>query len=62
MPNPNAWTTKLTLLLTSSLTVMSGATVSPSLPAMQQQFEPAIAGKLMSGDMLYTAPDLKLSN
>jgi MFS family permease len=43
MPNPNAWTTKLTLLLASSLTVMSGATVSPSLPAMKQQFESAIS-------------------
>jgi MFS family permease len=43
MPNPNAWTTKLTLLLTSSLTVMSAATISPSLPAMQQQFENAIS-------------------
>jgi MFS family permease len=43
MPNPNSWTTKLTLLLASSLTVMSGATVSPSLPAMKQQFENAIA-------------------
>jgi MFS family permease len=42
-PNPNAWTTKLTLLLASSLTVMSGATVAPSLPAMKQQFESAIA-------------------
>jgi MFS family permease len=42
MPNPNAWTTKLTLLLASSLTVMSGATVSPSLPAMKQQFESTI--------------------
>jgi MFS family permease len=43
MPNPNSWTTKLTLLLASSLTVMSGATVSPSLPAMKQHFESAIA-------------------
>jgi MFS family permease len=43
MINTNAWTTKLTLLLASSLTVMSGATVSPSLPAMKQQFEVAIA-------------------
>jgi MFS family permease len=43
MPNPNTWTTKLTLLLASSLTVMSGATVSPSLPAMKQHFESAIA-------------------
>jgi MFS family permease len=43
MINTNAWTTKLTLLLTSSLTVMAGATVSPALPAMKQQFEGAIA-------------------
>ncbi len=43
MPNPNSWMTKLTLLLASSLTVMSGATVAPSLPAMKQQFESAIA-------------------
>jgi MFS family permease len=43
MPNPNDWTTKLTLLLASSLTVMAGATVSPALPAMKQQFETAIA-------------------
>lgn len=43
MQNPNSWTTKLTLLLASSLTVMSGATVSPSLPAMKQQFESSIA-------------------
>lgn len=43
MINTNAWTTKLTLLLSSSLTVMAGATVSPALPAMKQQFESAIA-------------------
>lgn len=43
MPNPNSWITKLTLLLASSLTVMAGATVSPSLPAMKQHFESAIA-------------------
>jgi MFS family permease len=43
MLNPNSWTTKLTLLLASSLTVMAGATVSPALPAMKQQFENAIA-------------------
>jgi MFS family permease len=43
MPNPNSWTTKLTLLLSSSLTVMAGATVSPALPAMKQHFETAIA-------------------
>jgi MFS family permease len=38
MSNPNTWTTKLTLLLASSLTVMSGATVSPALPAMTKHF------------------------
>ncbi|MFM2431688.1 MAG: hypothetical protein RLZZ511_2901 [Cyanobacteriota bacterium] len=43
MPNPNSWTTKITLLLCSSLTVMAGATVSPALPAMKEQFEGAIA-------------------
>jgi MFS family permease len=43
MINPNSWTTKLTLLLSSSLTVMAGATVSPALPAMKQHFESAIA-------------------
>lgn len=43
MPNPNNWITKLTLLLASSLTVMAGATVSPSLPAMQQHFASTIA-------------------
>jgi MFS family permease len=42
MINTNAWTTNLTLLLASSLTVMAGATVSPALPAMKQQFEGAI--------------------
>jgi MFS family permease len=42
MRNTNAWTTKLTLLLASSLTVMAGATVSPALPAMKHQFETAI--------------------
>jgi MFS family permease len=43
MINTNAWTTKLSLLLASSLTVMAGATVSPALPAMKQQFESAIS-------------------
>jgi MFS family permease len=42
MPNTNAWTTKITLLLSSSLTVMAGATVSPALPAMQEQFAQVI--------------------
>lgn len=35
---PNAWLVKLTLLLASTLTVMSGATIAPSLPAMQDYF------------------------
>jgi MFS family permease len=43
MPNTNAWTTKITLLLSSSLTVMAGATVSPALPAMRSQFAQTIA-------------------
>ncbi|MEM9803924.1 MAG: MFS transporter [Cyanobacteria bacterium P01_D01_bin.56] len=37
-PNPNAFVIKATLLLASTLTVMSGATIAPSLPAMQVQF------------------------
>jgi MFS family permease len=56
MPNPNSWTTKLTLLLASSLTVMSGATVSPSLPAMKQQFESAIP---FQGGFANADPDLR---
>jgi MFS family permease len=42
MINTNAWTTKLTLLLSSSLTVIAAATVSPALPAMKRHFESAI--------------------
>ena len=34
----NSLPIKATLLLTSSLTVMSGATIAPSLPAMQEHF------------------------
>ena len=36
--NPNTLPIKATLLLTSTLTVMSGATIAPSLPAMQEYF------------------------
>lgn len=36
--NPDSFLTKLTLLLTSSLTVMAGATIAPCLPAMQEHF------------------------
>lgn len=36
--NPNSWLVKITILLASTLTVMSGATISPSLPAMQAHF------------------------
>ena len=32
------WSIKITLLLASTLTVMSGATISPSLPAMENHF------------------------
>lgn len=35
---PNSLPVKATLLLTSTLTVMSGATIAPSLPAMQEYF------------------------
>ncbi|MGB7413136.1 MAG: MFS transporter [Thermosynechococcaceae cyanobacterium] len=35
---PNTWLVKITLLLASTLTVMSGATIAPSLPAMQEYF------------------------
>lgn len=36
--NPDSLVVKITLLLTSSLTVMAGATIAPSLPAMQEHF------------------------
>lgn len=37
-PNPDSVQIKATLLLTSSLTVMAGATIAPSLPAMSEHF------------------------
>lgn len=37
-PNPDSFVIKTTLLLASTLTVMSGATIAPSLPAMQGHF------------------------
>ncbi len=39
--NPNSLSTKATLLLANTLTVMSGATIAPSLPAMQEHFSGA---------------------
>ncbi|MGF1673740.1 MAG: MFS transporter [Rivularia sp. (in: cyanobacteria)] len=36
--NPNSTFTKATLLVISTLTVMSGATIAPSLPAMREYF------------------------
>jgi MFS family permease len=36
--NPDSFLIKVTLLLTSSLTVMAGATIAPCLPAMQEHF------------------------
>lgn len=39
--NPNALTVKATLLLSSTLTVMAGATIAPSLPAMRAHFAAA---------------------
>lgn len=38
LPNSNSLAIKATLLFTSTLTVMSGATIAPSLPAMQEYF------------------------
>lgn len=38
LSNSNSFPIKATLLLTSTLTVMSGATIAPSLPAMQEYF------------------------
>ena len=38
LANSDSFPIKATLLLTSSLTVMSGATIAPSLPAMQEYF------------------------
>ncbi|GMA17032.1 MFS transporter [Deinococcus metallilatus] len=35
---PVPWLTRVTLLLTATLTIMSGATIAPSLPAMQAHF------------------------
>jgi hypothetical protein len=37
--NTNSVITKATLLLISSLTVMAGAKIAPSLPAMQEHFK-----------------------
>lgn len=36
--NPNSFLVKATLLLSSSLTVMAGATIAPSLPALRDYF------------------------
>lgn len=41
------WLTRVTLLLTATLTIMSGATIAPSLPAMQEHF-----GELPNADVL----------
>ncbi len=38
MPSPKSPLVKLTLLLASSMTVMAGATIAPSLPAMRDHF------------------------
>lgn len=38
LQHPDSWPLKLTLLLTSTLTIMAGATIAPSLPAMQAHF------------------------
>jgi MFS family permease len=38
LPGSNTWLIKATLLLASTLTVMAGATIAPSLPTMQSYF------------------------
>ncbi len=50
---PNSFPIKATLLLTSTLTVMSGATIAPSLPAMQEFFANL-------GDYIRTRKDPKI--
>ena len=50
--------TKLTLLLASSLTVMSGALVSPALPAIQASFAGDVARVELLTRMILTLPAL----
>lgn len=55
--NPNSLLTKATLLAVSSLTVMSGATIAPSLPAMQDHFA-SVANAELWVRLVLTVPAL----
>ncbi|WKN44828.1 MFS transporter [Tunicatimonas pelagia] len=52
-----AWSTKLTLLLASTLTVMSGATISPSLPQIRDVFAATPNAEMLSR-LVLTIPAL----
>ena len=54
------WIRRATLLAAGSLTVMSGATISPSLPALYAHFQ-AIAGAEMLTRLVLTAPALSIA-
>jgi MFS family permease len=56
-PNPNSILTKIALLASSSLTVMSGATIAPSLPAMQDHFA-SVANAQLWVRLVLTIPAL----
>jgi MFS family permease len=53
----DSWLIKMTLLLASTLTVMSGATIAPSLPAMQSHFA-AVANSEFWVRLILTVPAL----
>jgi MFS family permease len=55
--NPNSILTKIALLASSSLTVMSGATIAPSLPAMQDHFA-SVANAQLWVRLVLTIPAL----
>ncbi|ASC71395.1 Bacillibactin exporter [Halomicronema hongdechloris C2206] len=56
-PSPDSFVIKATLLLASTLTVMSGATIAPSLPAMQEHFS-AVANSEFWVRLVLTIPAL----
>lgn len=56
-PNPNSLLLKVTLLVTSTLTVMSGATIAPSLPAMQTYFS-GVENAIFWVKLILTVPAL----
>ncbi|MDY7013237.1 MAG: MFS transporter, partial [Cyanobacteriota bacterium] len=57
--DPNAALTKLSILLASTLTVMSGATIAPSLPAMQAHFS-EVANSEFWVRLVLTVPALSI--